>query len=103
MRMFVAVTDSDWYTLLRDQDCDEVNFWKPSGRFNFRAIDVNEMLLFKLRAPDNYIVGGGFFVRFSILPVFLAWDAFGRKNSARSLQELIFRIEKYIILIMVNS
>ncbi|MBR2811784.1 MAG: HNH endonuclease [Solobacterium sp.] len=30
------------------------------------------MFLFKLHAPDNFIVGGGFFVRFSILPTYNA-------------------------------
>ena len=38
--------------------------------------------LFKLHSPNNYIVGGGFFVRHSILPISLAWDAFGIKNGA---------------------
>ena len=95
MKMFVGVTDYDWYTFLKEQKCDEINFWTPSGNKNFRAIGENELFLFKLHAPRNYIVGGGFFVRFSILPVYLAWDAFGIKNGVASIDELDARIMKY--------
>ena len=95
MKVYVGVTDYDWFTLLKEQDCDEVNFWTPGGNKNFRALSENEMFLFKLHAPRNYIVGGGFFVRFSILPDYLAWDAFGIKNGVASRDELETRIRKY--------
>lgn len=95
MKIFVGVTDSNWYYFLKELNCDEVNFWRPSGKTNFKAINPNEMFLFKLRSPHNYIVGGGFFVRYSILPLFLAWDAFGVKNGANSLEELNESIKKY--------
>ncbi|MCG3201464.1 MAG: hypothetical protein NFCOHLIN_01334 [Gammaproteobacteria bacterium] len=51
--------------------------------------------LFKLHSPKNFIVGGGFFIRFSQLPCFLAWEAFGEKNGATSLRELIERVARY--------
>ena len=60
--MYVGVTDFDWFTYLKNQQCDEVNFWTPGGNKNFRALSENEMFLFKLHAPRNYIVGGGFFL-----------------------------------------
>ena len=44
--------------------------------------------MFKLRSPDNAIVGGGFFERYSELPISLAWQAFGEKNGASSLAEI---------------
>lgn len=94
MKMYVGVTDYDWFTLLKQQDCDEVNFWTPGAR-NFRALDENELFLFKLHSPRNYIVGGGFFVRSSILPVGLAWEAFEIKNGTRSYNDLYDRILKY--------
>ena len=94
MRMYVGVTDKDWFGLLREAKCDEVNFWKP-GTGNFKALEPNDLFLFKLHAPYNFIVGGGFFVRFSILPTYLAWDSFGIKNGTRSLRELNERIQKY--------
>ena len=71
MNAFLAVTDNDWFEFLsRQPDLDEVNFWTPSGRrlANLRA---GQPVLFKLHAPLNYVVGGGFFAHFSLLPVSL--------------------------------
>lgn len=92
--MYVGVTDQDWFEILKQERCDEVNFWTPGGR-NFKAIKENALFLFKLHSPNNYIVGGGFFVRFSVLPTYLAWQAFGIKNGTRTLKELNDRILKY--------
>ena len=94
MKMYVGVTDSDWFEFLKKEQCDEVNFWKP-GSSNFKALEPNEMFLFKLHSPYNYIVGGGFFVNFSIVPSYLAWEAFGIKNGTKSLAELNDRISRY--------
>ena len=94
MKIYVGVTDKDWYEQLKAQKPDEVNFWKP-GSSNFKALQPNDMFLFKLHHPMNYIVGGGFFVRFSLLPPFLAWQAFGFKNGTNSYEVLLKRINKY--------
>ena len=94
MNIYVGVTDKNWYEQLKSQVTDEVNFWNPGGS-PFRALKENELFLFKLHYPDNYIVGGGFFVRFSLLPPFLAWQAFGEKNGTRTYEELNDRIQKY--------
>jgi hypothetical protein len=72
-----------------------VNFWQPGGRTNFRALQPGELFLFKLHAPRNFIVGGGVFARADILPVSLAWDAFGISNGAQSLWEMRKRIAYY--------
>jgi hypothetical protein len=38
IRLVVAVTDSDWFALLRSQSLlKEANFWAPSDK-NFRAL-----------------------------------------------------------------
>lgn len=96
MRLRIAVTDNDWFRYLRSlPDVDEVNFWQPSGERAFRALNPGELLLFKLHHPENFIVGGGFFVRFLFLPYTFAWDAFGPKNGAPTLAEMKRRIEKY--------
>ena len=92
--MYVGVTDENWYRQLSAQKPDEVNFWSPSGR-PFKALQEGELFLFKLHAPRNYIVGGGYFVRFSALPPFLAWQAFGEKNGTRSYEEFYQRLVKY--------
>jgi len=94
MNIYVGVTDKNWYTQLKADAVDEVNFWNP-GASPFRALSENELFLFKLHYPDNFIVGGGFYVRYTQLPPFLAWEAFGRKNGTTSYAELLSRIEKY--------
>src|SRR5262249_12302889 len=60
-----------------------------------RVLQPGEPFLFKLHSPDNFIVGGGFFVRYSSLPASLAWDAFDRKNGVDSLNDLIARVRRY--------
>jgi len=95
MKMYVALTDYDWFSTLKREKCDEVNFWKPNGRINFRALSEGDLFLFKLHSPKDYIVGGGFFLKFSILPSSLAWNAFGVANGATSLLELKNRIYRY--------
>ncbi|HEX4825834.1 MAG TPA: HNH endonuclease [Candidatus Polarisedimenticolaceae bacterium] len=96
MDLFVAVTDGDWHELLSSTPgLDEANFWQPGGNTVFRALQPGGLFLFKLHAPRNVIVGGGFFAHASLYPVSLAWDAFGEKNGATTLEEMRRRIEKY--------
>jgi putative restriction endonuclease len=96
MRLRIAVTDNDWFRFLRSlPNVDEVNFWQPSAARAFRALEPGEPLLFKLHSPEDFIVGGGFFVHFTTLPYTIAWEAFGEKNGTRTLPEMKRRIEKY--------
>ena len=82
MRLYVAVTDNDWFALHTSKNqVDEVNFWRPSAGNSFKVLRPGELLLFKLHAPENFLVGGGFFTRFLDLPLRLAWDAFRRSGS----------------------
>lgn len=46
--MYVGITDYDWFKTLKKADCDEVNFWKPGGKTNFKALDEGDLFLFKL-------------------------------------------------------
>lgn len=94
MRMYVSVTDRDEYEFLKEHDLKEVNFWRP-GTQAFKALYENELFLFKLHAPENYIVGGGFFVRYSYLPTSLVWSIFGESNGTSSYEELNRKIRKY--------
>jgi putative restriction endonuclease len=96
LKAFVGVTDFDWFTFLSAlPEIDEVNFWQPGGGHRFQSLSPGEPFLFKLHSPRDYIVGGGFFAHNSILPLSLAWDAFGEKNGVRSLEEMRQRTEKY--------
>lgn len=95
VNIFVGVTDQDWFDFLSVRQVDEVNFWAPSGRTNFRALQPGELFLFKLHAPHNFIVGGGVFSHASLVPLSLAWDAFGEKNGVASASEMKRRIGRY--------
>ncbi len=95
MKMYVGLTDYDWYKTLSQSKCEEINFWRPGGNTNFRALEEGDLFLFKLHSPRDFIVGGGLFLKFSIIPSSLAWEAFGIANGARSLLELHERIYKY--------
>jgi putative restriction endonuclease len=95
IKLIVAVTDRAWFDQLSAKsDLAEVNFWAPGGA-PFKALSPGELFLFKLHAPDNFIVGGGIFAHSNILPCSLAWEAFGEKNGARSLPEMRARIARY--------
>lgn len=84
MRLWLGVTDNNWFDFLSRADMDEVNFWQPSGRVPFIGLEPGAPFLFKLKRPYNHIAGGGTFVKFSTLPLSLAWDVFGVKNGAES-------------------
>lgn len=96
LRLYVGITDYHWFHLHASKDrVEEVNFWRPSARTGFNALRWGEPFLFKLHAPRNFIVGGGFFTKFLRLPVGLAWRTFGEANGAESLEEVRRRISKY--------
>lgn len=96
MRLYVAVTDNDWFALHASKsEVEEVNFWRPSPEATFKALHPGELLLFKFHAPENFIAGGGSFTRFLQLPVNLAWATFGEANGVRSLSEMRERIAYY--------
>jgi putative restriction endonuclease len=95
INLIIAVTDDDWFEMLRRRpDIGEVNFWAPSGA-SFRALQPGELFLFKLHAPRNVIVGGGVFAHANTMPWSLAWTTFGEANGARSAQEMRARIARY--------
>jgi putative restriction endonuclease len=95
MRFWVGVTDRNWFEFLRVRSPDEVNFWQPSSKALATFLEPGVPFLFKLHSPDDFIVGGGFFVRFSSLPARLAWEAFGEKNGVSDYFALKQRVEQY--------
>ena len=90
MKGFVGVTDNDWFDFLSKQpEIDEVNFWQPGGRTQFKSLKQGEPFFFKLRAPFHHYIGGfAQFTHSSIIPVSLAWHAFKEKNGASSYLEM---------------
>jgi len=75
MKIWVGVTDKNWYEHLIRLAPEEVNFWQPSGSRTFRVLQPRGAISFQTPHPENFITGGGFFVRYSALPASLAWDA----------------------------
>jgi putative restriction endonuclease len=92
----IAVTDYDWYEFLSSQDdLDEVNFWRPSDIRTPQQLRVGTPVIFKLKAEHgNKIVGFGVFARHEVLPAYMAWDWFDRKNGAADFPSMRARIEK---------
>ena len=96
MKAYVGITDRQWYGLLSSmQGLQEANFWQPGGTRQFRALAPGQLFLFKLHSPDDFIVGGGIFAHSTLLPISLAWEAFGTANGAITLGEMRARVERY--------
>ncbi len=96
MRVFVAVTDWDWFRFLRERpELDEVNFWFPSAEMGFKALGPGEPFVFKLHAPRFRIAGVAWYQGYCRLPLIGAWTTFGEANGTGSLPELMERMAKY--------
>ena len=67
MKIYVGITDSAWFQFLKERKSEEVNFWRP-GSQSFKALQENDLFLFKLHSPLDYIGGGGYFVKYSFRP-----------------------------------
>ena len=95
MKIYVGITDWNWYDYLRDNSFTEVNFWKPSGK-PFKALEEGDLFLFKLKAAHGgKIAGGGYFVNATTMPVDWAWRAFGNENGVVNLAQLSDTISRY--------
>lgn len=95
MKFWVGVTDDAWFEHHQANQPDEVNFWQPGGAGVFKVLDPGELFLFKLHSPNDFIVGGGYFVRHTSAPVSIAWDAFQQKNGVDTFSEFVASIRKY--------
>jgi putative restriction endonuclease len=84
LRYWLGVTDNRWFDFLSRLQPDEVNFWQPSATAPFVGLEPGAPFLFKLKRPFNHIAGGGYFVKFSSLPLSIVWETFGFKNGAIS-------------------
>ncbi|MDE2308470.1 MAG: HNH endonuclease [Xanthomonadaceae bacterium] len=87
MKFWLGVTDNQWYEFVSGRAFDEVNFWQPSARAPFTNLPAGTPFFFKLKRPNNHIVGGGFFSHFTTLPLSQAWDFFGEENGASSFRQ----------------
>jgi putative restriction endonuclease len=61
-----------------------VNFWQPSSRSRFSAVEIGEPFFFKTKSPPNKVVGGGFFTGYVPMLMSRAWELFGEANGRRA-------------------
>lgn len=92
MRLYVGVTDREWFRFLRGRNAVEMNFWRPRSTSEFGAIAPGELFLFKTKYPENKIVGGAWLVRHSALPLDLAWSTFSEANGVSTLADFRSKI-----------
>tara|TARA_R100000908_G_scaffold61985_2_gene40755 strand:+ start:14566 stop:14727 length:162 start_codon:yes stop_codon:yes gene_type:complete len=48
MKFYIGVTDDDWFHFLAQQQPDEVNFWRPRVKLDFKATNEG--------SPFDYIL-----------------------------------------------
>lgn len=89
MKVYIYPTDRAWYRYLEGIRPDEVNFWRPGGRQEFKQLSPGDLFLFRFGAPDNVIVGGATYTHFSFAPIFQVWEAFGQKNGAPDINSFL--------------
>ena len=92
MKFVVAVTNNRWFEYLHGLNPTEANFWSPGTAAV--QIDPGTPWLFKLHAPVNMVVGGGYFVYRTKLPLGVAWDTFDSENGAATIDDFRQLIRK---------
>jgi putative restriction endonuclease len=93
--LVVAVTNVEWFNLLRGlPPMDVVNFWRP-GTANFKALKPGEMFYFLLSAPVRKIAGYGTFESYERMTIREAWLTFGAGNGVLTLKELQARMDSF--------
>ncbi len=97
MKFYLGVTNNKWYTYLSKISPEDINFWQPGGKTNFRLLQQGAPFLFKLASPLNMIGGIGFFSSQTFLPINVAWDIFMNRNGCdvfREFKQLIIQYRK---------
>lgn len=80
MKFYLGITDINWYRYLSQNNPEDINFWQPGGKSNFKVLKPGAPFLFKLKHPLNKIGGVGFFASHTFLTVSMAWEIFGNRN-----------------------
>lgn len=95
MKIYLGVTDNNWYRYLSQMHREDINFWQPGGNSNFKVLEPGAPFLFKLKSPINMIGGVGFFSSQTFLPISIAWDVFEQRNGCDSFERLKQMILRY--------
>jgi putative restriction endonuclease len=93
--LYVANTDNEWFDFLKARSpLEDVNFWKPTPG-TFRAINEQQLFVFRLKSPRNKIGGYGVLASSISVPIQLAWDSLGERNGSPSMAHMISAIRRY--------
>jgi putative restriction endonuclease len=95
MNFYLGATDLSWFNYLKNRNVDDVNFWQPSGVWNYKGLSQGAPFLFKLKKPYHSIGGIGFYLSFTHLPINVTWDVFEQKNGCETFQDFKQVIKKY--------
>ena len=95
MKFYIGNTDYDWYKFLSSQAPEDVNFWRPGGKTDFKVLSPGAPFLFKLKKSYNAIAGIGFFSSHTFLPISIAWDTFGIRNGCEDFDQFLRKISSY--------
>jgi putative restriction endonuclease len=95
MKIYLGVTDNNWYNYLSQKQPEDINFWQPGGNSNFKVLNAGAPFLFKLKSPINKIGGVGFFSSQTFLPISIAWDVFKERNGCESFERFKQMILQY--------
>jgi putative restriction endonuclease len=95
MTFYIGITDERWFDFLKNLPKEDVNFWRLGQFRNFRILPEGGLFLFKLHSPNDFIVGGGYYLSHQEMPLSLAWDSFGQYNGIKNIGELRDRINTY--------
>jgi len=95
MKFYLGTTDYNWYDYLSKINPEDVNFWQPGGKTNFKILSPGAPFLFKLKKPYNVIAGIGFFSSHTFLPISIAWETFENRNGCETVDELRKMVSAY--------
>jgi putative restriction endonuclease len=88
MKLYVGITDNDWFALhAGNPKVEEVNFWRPLPQPYLEELQVGAPFLFRFHSPHQKIAGGGFFLRFLVLPLGRGWKTFRATGSSCRIRE----------------
>lgn len=95
MKFYLGVTNNNWFNYLSRMNPEDINFWQPGGKVNFKVLTSGAPFLFKLASPLNAIGGVGFFSSHTFLPISIAWDTFRNRNGCETFDEFSRMILNY--------
>lgn len=95
MKFYLGNTDLQWFNYLSKISPEDVNFWQPGGKSNFKFLPQGAPFLFKLKKPYHAIGGVGFFTSQTFLPVNMAWEIFKERNGCETLNDFRRSILSY--------